>query len=88
MSEPSQIEMFALPNPCIGVCESGPRGYCVGCLRSREERFNWHNKPEHERADILKKLSHRQKRKQAFLAKLSKSETLGEPHQQLSFDDL
>lgn len=69
-----QIEMFQLPNPCIGVCESGPKGYCKGCLRSRQERFDWHNKPEAERSDILHKLKLRQKRKAAFLAKLTEEE--------------
>jgi hypothetical protein len=36
-----QLEFFDIPSPCIGVCESGPRGYCVGCFRSREERLHW-----------------------------------------------
>jgi len=62
-----QLEMFELPNPCIGVCESGPRGYCRGCLRSRDERFQWHLKPAAEQARILKLLAQRQKRREAFL---------------------
>lgn len=37
-----QLEFFDIPSPCIGVCESGPRGYCRGCLRSRAERQQWH----------------------------------------------
>ena len=36
-----QLEFFAIPSPCIGVCESGPRGFCKGCFRSREERLYW-----------------------------------------------
>ncbi|MER2491034.1 DUF1289 domain-containing protein [Catenovulum sediminis] len=38
-----QASLFEIEveSPCIGVCESGPRGYCRGCLRSREERFYW-----------------------------------------------
>jgi len=36
-----QLEFFEIPSPCIGVCESGPRGYCKGCYRSREERLYW-----------------------------------------------
>ncbi len=69
-----QIEMFPLPNPCINVCEAGPRGYCIGCLRSREERYNWPQKPDTEKARILRLLSHRQRRKTAFLANLAKEE--------------
>lgn len=37
----SQLEFFEVPSPCIGVCQSGPRGYCKGCFRSREERLYW-----------------------------------------------
>lgn len=36
-----QLEFFEISSPCIGVCESGPRGYCKGCYRSREERLYW-----------------------------------------------
>ena len=39
--QPSQLEFFAVPSPCIGVCQSGPKGYCKGCFRSREERLYW-----------------------------------------------
>lgn len=34
----------------------------MGCLRSREERFNWHQKPVAERARILKLLAQRRAR--------------------------
>ena len=69
-----QIELFPLPNPCINVCEAGPRGYCTGCLRSREERFNWLKKSDAEKAHILKLLSHRQRRKAAFWANVAREE--------------
>jgi predicted Fe-S protein YdhL (DUF1289 family) len=36
-----QTELFPVPNPCIGVCQSNTKGYCMGCLRSRTERQNW-----------------------------------------------
>ncbi|WP_066569339.1 DUF1289 domain-containing protein [Snodgrassella sp. CFCC 13594] len=36
-----QLEFFAIPSPCRGVCESNRKGYCKGCLRSREERLHW-----------------------------------------------
>ncbi|MBU2896740.1 DUF1289 domain-containing protein [Vibrio hepatarius] len=29
-------------SPCIDICEfSGPKGWCVGCGRSREECQKW-----------------------------------------------
>jgi len=64
-----QLELFDLPNPCIGICQSNNRGYCIGCLRSRDERFNWHQKPAAERARILKLLEQRRLRREQ--AKLS-----------------
>lgn len=79
----NQLEMFALPNPCIGVCESGPRGYCKGCLRSREERFQWHLKPEAEQAEILRLLASRQKRRAAFLRQQAAQERNENDQQQL-----
>lgn len=36
-----QLELFPIPSPCIGRCQTDIKGYCIGCLRSREERFNW-----------------------------------------------
>lgn len=36
-----QGELFSIPSPCKGVCTSNSRGYCRGCLRSRQERFHW-----------------------------------------------
>ncbi|RUO25381.1 hypothetical protein CWE09_01200 [Aliidiomarina minuta] len=57
-----QLEMFSIANPCIGVCESNQRGYCKGCLRSRDERFNWHAKAPAEQSEILQRLSKRRAR--------------------------
>ncbi|WP_233009121.1 DUF1289 domain-containing protein [Rheinheimera faecalis] len=74
-----QLELFDLPNPCIGVCENNSRGYCLGCLRSRDERFNWHNKPVEERSRILKLLENRRIRRDA--ARLA-----GKPDQSLEAD--
>jgi predicted Fe-S protein YdhL (DUF1289 family) len=36
-----QLELFPIPSPCVGRCQTDSRGYCIGCLRSREERFDW-----------------------------------------------
>ncbi|MGF1715777.1 DUF1289 domain-containing protein [Photobacterium chitinilyticum] len=36
-----QLDFFSIPSPCIGVCQVNERGYCKGCMRSRDERFNW-----------------------------------------------
>jgi uncharacterized protein len=36
-----QGELFDIPNPCRGICTVNNKGYCKGCLRSRQERFHW-----------------------------------------------
>lgn len=48
-----QIELFHIESPCRGICESSKTGYCKGCLRSREERFQWHEMNESQRRQVL-----------------------------------
>lgn len=38
-----QGELFTINNPCIGVCTTNSKGYCLGCLRSRQERYHWNS---------------------------------------------
>jgi predicted Fe-S protein YdhL (DUF1289 family) len=63
-----QLEFFNIPSPCIGVCESGPRGYCLGCFRSREERTHWLAIDDATKRIIVKACT---RRKRAFIAKQS-----------------
>ena len=49
-----QQEIFHVNSPCIGVCTSGPKGYCRGCLRSRVERFHWHEMTENQKFTVVK----------------------------------
>ncbi|MEZ2861413.1 DUF1289 domain-containing protein [Proteus terrae] len=49
-----QLEFFDIPSPCIGRCEMNVQGYCVGCYRSRQERFNWSTMNQHEKRNILR----------------------------------
>jgi predicted Fe-S protein YdhL (DUF1289 family) len=68
-----QFELFVVPNPCIGICENSPRGYCKGCMRNREERFNWNQKSVTEKLYIMKLCGYRYQRmlnKQQASAKL------------------
>jgi predicted Fe-S protein YdhL (DUF1289 family) len=48
-----QVELFPVPNPCIGVCQSNAKGYCMGCLRSRVERQKWNDLMPAEKMRIL-----------------------------------
>lgn len=58
----SQLEFFEIPSPCIGVCESNNRGYCKGCLRSRDERLYWLKLGPAEKRDVLRLCEQRRAR--------------------------
>ncbi len=57
-----QIELFEIANPCIGVCQSNKKGYCLGCLRSRPERQLWHDMSTEQQRDVLRLVSGRKMR--------------------------
>lgn len=48
-----QGELFEIPSPCVNVCEWNNRGYCLGCFRSREERFNWLKISDFQRQRVI-----------------------------------
>ena len=79
-----QIEIFEITSPCIGVCQSGPKGFCVGCFRSRDERVHWVNLEQDIQSKIIKACSARKKRAKAAQNK-KKSST--DTSQQLGFFD-
>ncbi|BDH46132.1 DUF1289 domain-containing protein [Salmonella enterica subsp. enterica serovar Choleraesuis] len=49
-----QLEFFPVPSPCRGICQSDERGYCRGCMRSRDERFNWQNMSDTQKQEVLR----------------------------------
>lgn len=57
-----QIELFAIDNPCIGVCQSNKKGFCFGCLRSRPERQMWLQMTDEQRRNVLRLIVDRRKR--------------------------
>lgn len=48
-----QPDFFPIPSPCIGVCEANAKGYCKGCLRSREERLYWHQMTDSQKHQVM-----------------------------------
>lgn len=58
----SQFELFEIDNPCIGVCQTGKKGYCKGCLRSRQERQWWYQFDDDQKHRILTLIAKRQKK--------------------------
>ncbi|CDT68446.1 hypothetical protein VCR15J2_470591 [Vibrio coralliirubri] len=58
-----QLEFFQVPSPCVGVCSSDDKGYCNGCMRKREERFNWMSMTASEQLHVIKLCRQRYRRK-------------------------
>lgn len=66
-----QLEFFNIPSPCIGVCQSGERGYCKGCFRSREERLHWNVLDAATKRTIIKACQRRKRRAGSVRVKLT-----------------
>lgn len=49
-----QLEFFKIPSPCVCVCEMNERGYCKGCLRSRDERLYWLKFSDAQKKQVLR----------------------------------
>ncbi|MCW8345070.1 DUF1289 domain-containing protein [Vibrio sp. ZSDZ65] len=60
-----QLEFFNVPSPCVGVCTVDTKGYCQGCMRKREERFNWLFFTPTQQLHIIKLCRQRYRRKMA-----------------------
>ncbi|MDO6619202.1 MULTISPECIES: DUF1289 domain-containing protein [unclassified Shewanella] len=59
-----QLSFFSVPSPCIGVCQTDARGYCNGCLRNRDERFNWLHFSDAQKHNIIRLCQQRKRRRQ------------------------
>lgn len=79
-----QNDFFAIPSPCIGVCQVNNKGYCKGCLRSREERLHWLNMSDSQKHDVMRLLAVR--RKKIMQAKWDRETDFGEMPEQESLD--
>jgi predicted Fe-S protein YdhL (DUF1289 family) len=62
-----QLSFFTIPSPCVGICQSDPRGYCQGCLRNRDERFNWQTFCEAKKQDVIRLCVQRRRHRQYVL---------------------
>ncbi|WP_369311411.1 DUF1289 domain-containing protein [Providencia rettgeri] len=49
-----QLEFFDIPSPCRGICQTNEQGYCRGCYRTRDERFNWLKFSNAEKRNIIR----------------------------------
>lgn len=71
-----QLEFFPIQSPCRGICQSDERGFCRGCMRSRDERFNWQSMSDVQKQDVLR-LCHQRR-----LRKLRAAKTTGDDEPQ------
>ena len=79
-----QLEFFCIPSPCIGVCQANSKGYCKGCLRSREERLYWLKLTDTQKQNVLR-LCRLRKRKLLQLAAEQQAVSIELP-EQMDFD--
>ncbi|HDN2512503.1 MULTISPECIES: DUF1289 domain-containing protein [Providencia] len=49
-----QLEFFDIPSPCRSICQTNEQGYCLGCYRTRDERFNWLKFSNAEKRNIIR----------------------------------
>ncbi|WP_114326703.1 DUF1289 domain-containing protein [Candidatus Colwellia aromaticivorans] len=59
-----QLEFFDVPSPCVGICQSNAKGYCLGCMRTRDERQDWINLDNDNKQKVIKRCIQRKKRQQ------------------------
>ncbi|MGB0893877.1 MAG: DUF1289 domain-containing protein [Parashewanella sp.] len=69
-----QLEFFEIPNPCINVCQNNNRGYCLGCFRSRQERFDWQKYSQLEKIEVNRLCKQRKKRYRYAVFKAQKKQ--------------
>jgi len=69
-----QLEFFEIPSPCIGICQTDARGYCKGCLRNRDERFNWLEFSDAKKYDVIRLCKQRKRRRQLAILKAKKAQ--------------
>lgn len=94
-----QLELLDIPKPCRGVCQSDSRGYCLGCMRNRQERFDWQQYSPAQQLYVLKLCRRRfiKRKQQAAAAKMAQqgqtvaeknTEITTQPEQDISQFDL
>ncbi len=54
VSVAEQLEFFPIQSPCRGICQVDERGYCRGCMRTRDERFNWQHFSDTQKQEVLR----------------------------------
>lgn len=79
-----QLEFFDIPSPCVGVCQANNKGYCLGCLRSRDERLYWLKMTDSQKREVIRLC---QQRKARIIKAKQDAQNTGQSELELS-DDL
>lgn len=79
-----QLELITIETPCINVCQSDNRGYCLGCFRSRDERFKWAQMTSPEKRKVLELCKSRNKRRIAKEKAKEKAKQNAQPNKNQS----
>lgn len=77
-----QLEFFAVLSPCIGVCQVNNKGYCKGCFRNRDERFNWLKLNVSQQQEVLRLCHDRKRRVLAAARKRAREDNTASGRQQ------
>lgn len=77
-----QLEFFDIPSPCIGVCEVNNRGYCKGCLRSRDERLHWLQLTTLQKREVIRLCQQRKVRVQKAREALQQASLIDDSSEQ------
>ncbi|MCF1429277.1 MAG: DUF1289 domain-containing protein [Shewanella sp.] len=68
-----QLGFFDIPSPCLGICKTDNRGYCLGCMRSRDERFHWQQFTDAQKLEVIRLCKRRRRSRQLALLKAQKA---------------
>lgn len=60
-----QLEFFDVPSPCVSVCQSNTKGYCLGCMRTRAERKEWTQFDNNNKQRVIKLCIQRKRRQKS-----------------------
>lgn len=59
---PAPVARSCVPSPCIGVCRiDEAAGWCVGCLRTRDEITDWGQLVDRDKLILWKRLTQRRR---------------------------
>ncbi|MBV7314447.1 DUF1289 domain-containing protein [Shewanella sp. NIFS-20-20] len=85
-----QLLFFELQSPCKGICTTDKGGYCLGCFRSRDERFNWQKFSDSQKQEVLRLCRQRGARRRYALIQAQRSQqqiNINEVNQAFDFDE-